>query len=323
MEPVISWLLQGPPWVQYRTRLDLLNESEDDALVRATRKAMLAHPQVRGLLSELAEWPGRVLSNHKEAGHPLHLLSFGAELGLRVGDAPVDKLVKRIMKQQEPDGPFRVMVNVPTHFGGTGQDEWGWALCDAPLVVYALVKFGLGDDQRVQTAIQYLANLIRDNGWPCAVSAELGKFRGPGRKADPCPYANLVMLKSLSQLAEWRDSAASHTGAETLLSLWSHSREQHPYLFYMGTDFAKLKAPLVWYDVLNVLDTLTQFRWLRGDPRLQSMIDGVVAKADEQQRYTPESIWKAWADWDFGQKRAPSHWLTLLTLRMLKRAEMM
>ena len=49
------------------------------------------------------------------------------------------------------------------------------------------------------------------------------------------------------------------------------------------------------------------------------MIDGVAAKADEQQRYTPESIWKAWADWDFGQKRAPSHWLTLLTLRMLKR----
>jgi hypothetical protein len=29
--------------------------------------------------------------------------------------------------------------------------------------------------------------------------------------------------------------------------------------FYMGTDFCKHKVPLVWYDILHVVDVLTQF----------------------------------------------------------------
>ena len=29
-------------------------------------------------------------------------------------------------------------------------------------------------------------------------------------------------------------------------------------MFYMGTDFSKLKVPLVWYDLLHVLEVITQ-----------------------------------------------------------------
>jgi hypothetical protein len=57
-------------------------------------------------------------------------------------------------------------------------------LCDAPVIIYALAKFGLKENQQVQKAVRYLAGLVRENGWPCAVSKELGKFRGPGRKGD-------------------------------------------------------------------------------------------------------------------------------------------
>jgi hypothetical protein len=49
------------------------------------------------------------------------------------------------------------------------------------------------------------------------------------------------------------------------------------------------------------------------------MIAQIAAKRDENGRYTPESVWMAWKEWDFGQKRQPSPWLTLLVLRMLKR----
>ena len=130
------------------------------------------------------------------------------------------------------------------------------------------------------------------------------------------------MLKALAQTPEWRDSPASRTGAETLLALWAQSREQHPYMFYMGSDFRKLKAPLIWYDILHVLEVLTQFPWLRDDDRLREMADVVRGKADEQGRFTPESVWKAWEEWDFGQKRTPSRWLTLLILRVLRRLYM-
>jgi len=319
MEPVIAWLLDGPPWVQYRTRVDLLHQPEDDPQTAAARRAMLAHPQVRAMLAELVAWPGPTLSNHKSAGHPLHKLTFAADLGLHAGDPEVDGVIVRVLEHQAADGPFQVLANYPVHFGGTGQNQWCWALCDTPLVLYALVKMGLGNDARVQAAAQHLASLVRDNGWPCAVSPDLGKFRGPGRKEDLCPYATLLMLKALAHLPTWRNQPASHTGAEALLALWAERRERHPYLFYMGTDFCKLKAPFVWYDVLHVADVLTHFDGLRREGRLQTMVELIRAAADQQGRYTAGSIWKAWQEWDFGQKRTPSHWLTLLAHRVLQR----
>jgi hypothetical protein len=127
------------------------------------------------------------------------------------------------------------------------------------------------------------------------------------------------MLKVLAQISAWRDSEPARIGATALLDLWESRKMRRPYLFALGTDFAKLKAPLIWFDVLHVLDVLTQFPWLWGDPRLLEMIEVVRAKADAHGRFTPESVWLAWKGWDFGQKRAPSEWLTFLVLRMLQR----
>jgi hypothetical protein len=211
-----------------------------------------------------------------------------------------------------------VKVNIPTHFGGTGQDQCAWMLCDAPSIVYALVKLG-AKDRRVKTAAKYLASLIRDNGWPCAATSDLGKFHGPGRRSDPCPYANLITLKALAQTREWHADEVCHVGAETVLNLWKQRKEQRPYLFGMGKDFAKLKAPLIWYDILHVTEVLTQFEWLRSDKRLGEMVAIVQAKAADEGRFMPESIWQVWRDWDFGQKREPSAWLTLIVQRMLQR----
>lgn len=321
MHAPIDWLLEGEPWLEYRARLDLLGQLEGDSQVKSAREAMLTNAQVQNLLAELALWPGMVISSHKSAGQPFHKLTFIADLGLNAGDPGMDEIIRRIMEHQSSEGPFQLPTNIPIHFGGTGQDQWAWALCDAPLIVYALAKFGLKDDPAVKSAINYLAGLIHENGWPCAVSKELGKFRGPGRKDDPCPFANLAMLKALSIMDEWRDSPECHYGAETLLRLWSESTSQHPYIFYMGTDFRKAKVPLVWYDIVHVLDVLSRFPWLKGDPRLVNMVEVLKNKADQQGRFTLESIWTAWKDWEFGQKKEPSRWLTLMAWRILSRLE--
>ena len=274
---------------------------------------------MQNLLVELSGWPGTVISSHKSAGQPFHKLTFIADLGLTANDPGMDVIINRILKHQSAEGPFQLSTNIPVHFGGTGADVWAWALCDAPLSVYALAKFGLQDHPAVKSATDYLAGLIRDNGWPCTVSKELGKFRGPGRKEDPCPFATQAMLKALSAIEKWHNSPECHTGAETLLSLWSKSLTQHPYIFYMGTDFRKLKVPFVWYDLMHVLDILTRFEWLRDDPRLLDMLGLLKRKADEQGRFTLESIWTAWKDWEFGQKKVPSRWLTLMAWRIIRR----
>ena len=67
MNPPIAWLLEGEPWIEYRTRLDLLRQSENDLHVRAARKSMLANAGVQALVAELSGWPGTVISSHKSA----------------------------------------------------------------------------------------------------------------------------------------------------------------------------------------------------------------------------------------------------------------
>ena len=321
MDVPVNWLLAGEPFVEYRTRLDLLAESEADTAVRTARQGMLTDPRVVGLVRELSGWPGTVVSSHKSASQPFHKLTFLADLGITVQDPGIDAIVAAVMNRQSDDGPFQLPMNIPQHYGGSGTDEWAWALCDAPLIVYALAKMGLESDARVRAAANHLTGLVRENGWPCAVSKELGWFRGPGRKDDPCPFANLAMLKALAQFDDLRDGPACRVGVETILTLWSESQLRHPYMFYMGTDFRKLKAPLVWYDLLHVLDVLSQFPWLETDARLLDMIETLRQKADSNGRFTSESIWTPWKSWEFGQKKEPSRWVTMLAWRALSRID--
>jgi hypothetical protein len=321
MEEIIKWLLEGEPWVEYRTRVDLLKQSENKPEVVRARKEMIDHPKIQLLLEELKNWPGIVLNSHKSARQPFHKLSFIADLGLKSDDPPINEIIKKIFEQKSDEGPFQLPMKISKYYGGSGSDEWAWALCDAPIIIYSLIKFGLDKDEQIQRAVKYLVDLIRENGWPCAVSKKLGKFRGPGRKDDPCPYATLGMLKMLSQLDDWKDTQEVHVGAECLLDLWQKSRDRHPYMFYMGTDFRKIKAPLIWYDILHVIDVLSQFEWLKDDERLIEMIELVKSKANEEGKFVPESVWMAWKGWDFAQKKEPSRWLTLLVMEICKRIE--
>jgi hypothetical protein len=318
MDKVIEWLLQGPPWIQYRTRLDLLGQSGSDIDVIAARQAMLAHPEIQTLLSELKAWPGPALRRHNDAGHLLHKLVFISDLGIKISDPGVKEIVQKVLQNQSMEGSFQVIANVSPQFGGSGQDQLAWMLCDAPSVLYSLVKLGMGENPVIQSAAKHLAGLSFYSGWPCVVSPEYGKFRGPGCKTDPCPYATLIALKALAQFQERRDNKVCEIGSQTLVQLWEQRKERRPYLFAMGTDFSKLKMPLIWYDILHVLEVLTQFPALKKDKRLLEMVNIVKTKSIEGQ-FTAESIWKAWSSWEFGQKKEPSFFVTLQAQRILQR----
>ncbi|HEX7556161.1 MAG TPA: hypothetical protein VF338_06020 [Leptolinea sp.] len=320
MKIPIEWLLEGDPFIQYRTRLDIMGQSENNSEVINARSAMLLQPEIQSLIYALQDWPGKVLSSHKSASQSFHTLNFLADLGLKSEDAGMSEIITKILSYTSPEGPFRLPVNISAAHGGSGVNTGAWALCDAPNLVYALINFGLAANPQVNRAISYMTNLIQDFGWPCAVSAELGSFRGPGRKIDPCPYANLIMLKVLSLLPDWRDQPAVQTGVETLLNLWGNRKISHPYIFYMGTDFCKLKAPLIWYDILHVLDVLSRFPQAVQDTRYQEMLQIVLDKTTQVGSFIPESVYLPWKDWDFGQKKIPSRWVSLLVYRIINRS---
>lgn len=321
MENLTYLLSQADPWIRYRTLLDLAGRQADDPQVLAARAEMLAHPLIRNLLAELQAWPGIVLNSHKSAGQLYHKLAFLADLGLTGQDDALATVLNSIVAHLSDEGLPQLSTNVPVHFGGDGLDHWAWALCDTPLQLYALIRMGWGDQPEIRTGLAYLLDLVRKNGWPCTVSKELGSFRGPGRKDDPCPYATLLMTQLLLQLPEWRESPHCRTGVETLLGLWQDSWTAHPYMFFMGTDFRKLKAPFIWYDILHVADVLSQSAWALSDARFADMLAVINAKVGQDGLFTPESEWKAWNGWEFSQKKHPSAWMTFLVDRINRRFE--
>ncbi len=136
MQVPIDWLLDGEPYVSYRTRRDLLGEAAGSGPVVEARREMLADPQVRSLVDGLAGWPGTVIASHKSAGQPFHRLTFVADLGLRADDPGVSEIVAAVRAHQSAEGPYQLPTNVPQRYGGTGVETWAWALCDAPLLVY-------------------------------------------------------------------------------------------------------------------------------------------------------------------------------------------
>jgi len=155
MEDIYSWIVESSPWIEYRARLDLLRNDPLGSEVEKAKKKLISYPAFGPIIQELLQWPGEALKNHKSAGHPLHKLVFLADVGFHVSDPQIGDIVDRVLSHQDEGGPFQVLMNIHPRYGGSGKDEWSWALCDAPLIVYALAQFGLRDDHRLFAALSH------------------------------------------------------------------------------------------------------------------------------------------------------------------------
>jgi hypothetical protein len=297
-------------WLKYAIRLHLRREPKDSLV--EVKNAALADSRIQNYLADVAHFHSVLVTNHKNPDLPIQKLLFLLDLGFDTTVPQINSAVEQILQHQDEHGIYQSMTNIPKHFGGMGEDVFGWCLCDAPLLLLALFKAGLDYHKYIKPGVDHLVSLCRTNGFPCAVSCELGKFRGPGKKEDCCPYATLIMADLLSHIPEYHDSQAALTSVKALLHLWENSLEQHPYMFYTGTDFRKLKAPSVWYDIVSVVGVLSKYEFVHKDPRFLEMIRHIKSKQDKDGLFTPESVYQKSKGWDFGQKREPSPYLTYL-----------
>ena len=267
-----------------------------------------------------SEWPGAPLKNHKTLSLLIHKLDFLADIGWHSSDETAAPVVSDILSSASPEGPFRIPILIPKMFGGSGEVESAWILTDAPVIVGALAKMGLAENSAVVRAGGFLVSLVRKNGWPCAADPVLGSgFKGPGKKEDSCPFGTLVTLRMMADLGFPADAPEAAAGIESLLNLWEHRTEKRPFLFGMGTDFLKLKAPFVWFDVLHFLNVLSRFPAARGDTRFLEILAKAEAQADDDGLYTPSSVYRPASGFDFGDKKKPSRWITFLMYRIRKR----
>jgi hypothetical protein len=150
MGDVVEWLLASDePWTRYGTLVDLLGRPELSPEVQSARAAMLAHPQVQTTIGRAATWPEPPIKRHNDAGHPIYALSTLADFGVRASDPGVAAAIAPVLSHQSPEGAFQSVVNIAQAFGGSGEDQWAWLLCDAPTLLYSLLAMGLADDPRV------------------------------------------------------------------------------------------------------------------------------------------------------------------------------
>lgn len=307
----------GEIWLQYAVRLNLLMESKNSLI--DLKYKVLQDKRIKSYLEDIMNFHSALVSNHKNPDLSIHKLLFLLDISLDNSVPQIETAINEILKHKDKNGVYQSLTNIPKHFGGSGEDIFSWCLCDAPLLLLALAKAGVDYDTYIREGVDYLASLYQEQGFPCFVSAELGKFRGPGRKGDCCPYANLIMLKLYSEITDYQESNISSNIIDVLLSLWENSRERHPYMFYMGTDFRKLKAPAMWYDIVSVIDCLSKFEYAKNDNRFKEMVQLIKEKQDENGLFTPEAVYQKFKGWDFGQKKKPSPYLTYLCYRILNR----
>lgn len=304
-------------WLKYAIRLNLGHEPKYNLV--AVRTAALADSRIKRYLLDIANFHATLVTNHKNPALPIQKLLFLLDLGFDTEVPEIKAAIDEILKHRDERGIYQSMTNVPKHFGGAGEDVFSWCLCDAPLLLLALLKAGMDYREYIKPGVDHLVSLCRDNGFPCAVSPELGKFRGPGKKDDCCPYATLIMTDLMSHIPEYRDSRVAASSAKALLNLWENSLNQHPYMFFMGTDFRKMKAPSCWYDIVSVAGVLSKYEFVRDDQRFLEMIKHIKGKQDKDGLFTPESVYQKVKDWDFGQKKAPSPYLTYLCYIIFER----
>lgn len=316
----LNYILENSDfWLQYAIRLNIMNEDKEK--LKDLRNQAISDDKIKKYLNDITNFHSVLVRNHKNPELPIHKLLFLLDLGFDTDIPQIQLAIDEIMAHKDENGIYQSLTNIPKHFGGSGEDIFSWCLCDAPLLLYALLKAGVNYTNHIKKGVDYLLGLYKPQGFLCTVSQELGKFRGPGRKDDCCPYGTLIMLKLLSSIPEYKNSAIVKELANTLVSLWKNSLNKHPYMFYMGTDFRKLKAPTIWYDLLSVVDVLSNIESIRNDAYFIEMVELIKNKQDEDGLFTPESVFQKYKEWDFGQKKNPSPYLTYRCCLIFKRLE--
>lgn len=317
MTTVDRLLSDSEAWLRYCIKVNLLHENKND--LTELRAEALRDGRIKEYLKDVSDFHKMLVGNHKNPELPIHKLLFLLDLGFDTSVPEIKTAIDEIMKHKDEYGVYQSLSNFPKHFGGMGVDVFGWCLCDAPLLLLALVKAGVKYEGHIKQGLDHLISLCEVQGFPCSVSKVHGKFRGPGRKDDCCPYATLSMLKVMAEIPQYHDTEIANRNIDAILSLWEKSLEKHPYMFYMGTDFRKLKAPAMWYDIVSVADCLSRFDHAKRDPRFKEMVKIIEDKRDKNGLFTPEAVYQKCNNWDFGQKKVPSPYLTFLCIRITER----
>ncbi len=303
---IINWLLEGPAWLKYAVETQLLDSTpsvqpvlEDDGirkLISRLRDEKVGIPAIK---------TGAV--KFSETGNAYWDLFFLADIGLCVDDLGLHEEIKDFFTLQLPDATFITEENhEPNYF------------CVSAIFLSSVARIGYKHDPRVRKYIQHFLDTQRlDGGWHCE------EKRAPGNElenTESCPMDNLNILMMLGQYDEYRNDPRFDGAIDLLLHHWDRRTERlRLYEFGIGPRYRKIEYPSVKYGVMRVIEALSQFPHAARDERFNDMLDFVRSRSSHG-RYSSESTFDAYSDFDFGHAGTPSRWLTFILKRIEKRA---
>jgi prenyltransferase beta subunit len=307
-----SWLLEGEPWVRYRTLVDLLDKTENDKEVSQAKEEIQKHPLIKKIFKKQNKdgyWgvPKDIFTWWPQKDTTFWLLPILADFGFTKEDKRIARACQYVFGLQLDSGGFK------SFNPGKAAD------CHTAILAEPLAKMGFLDDTRLEKAYKWLILRQRqDGGWWCKDTAQIGR---PREEESSCAFATTFVLGAMAQNPLLKKSKVIKKGVKFLLQCWEN-RGKIKYAGHdsqIGTGWEKLKYPFTDYRILKSLDTLSQVKFVKRDPRLKEMIDLLLSKQNSNGQFTPESIHHIWCNFDFGQKEKPSRWITFLALRILKR----
>jgi hypothetical protein len=324
------WLLErdeAQPAVRYFALRDLLGRRDDEADVRQARAAVMESGPVPAILAT-QEPPGYWVKPGagyapKYRGTVWQVL-FLAQLGADPADPRVGAACEYVLAHSMADkGGFSV-TGAPSAF----------IHCLAGNLGAALIDLGLLDDGRLQRALDWQARAVTGEGLACAEDRDAPErfyksgtcgplFACAANSRFPCGWGAAKAMLALGKVPARHRSpvidAAIEQGAEFLLS---RDPAVADYPFGYGkrpsSSWFKFGYPIGYVtDVLQVLEVLAAVG-RAGDPRLAHALELVERKQDESGRWKLEYTYngKTWADVE--SRGAPSKWVTLRALRVLK-----
>lgn len=136
-------------WLKYTIQLNLLHQSKNE--LAELRKRAIKDSKIQSCLHIITNFHGTLVSNHKNPDLPIHKLLFLLDIGLDTDVPEIKGAVDEILKNRDSNGVYQSITNIPKHFGGSGEDTLSWCLCDAPLLLLALLKANVDYKQHVKT----------------------------------------------------------------------------------------------------------------------------------------------------------------------------
>ncbi len=303
MDKQTDWLLEGPEWLKYGVRKQLLSE-EPDKNITAIKK------EVKELLSVIngkAKGFNSLLRGDVSYKQELYwYLFFLSDIGLSVDYFNFNKNFQKILELEDENHKFLLSKEMkPDYF------------CISSIILTAMVRMSEDVKNKLHPHLNTIMSAQRaDGGWHCAKNRAIGKKL---EKSESCLMDNLNILMLFGEYEEYKNDKRFEGAIDLLLEHWRRRHEKwRPYGFGIGSNFKKLRYPAFKYGILRVLDVLSLYPYGVKQPEVREMFDDVLKKSDNG-RYKPESVSKMFKGFDFGQKKEPSRWITFLIYRIENR----